>query len=200
MKHLEHAFVTYVYSHCNICNIPTYFCNIYIKHLQHTFKTSETLKSYSYNMCFLCNISLLLGRMEAHRHLDFTEGSGIGGACRRQAGGSSCVTWRGGNCRNRVPCLAGPIAEHHDSKPAVCRSWQGQRLSAAPWRYMQGGSTETKQHSEKLLAAENKRVNLCVDLCKETQAASTHLDLTSSCPILILIISDIRSVSHGFWL
>jgi hypothetical protein len=34
---------TYVYSYCNICNIPIYFCNIHTKHLQHTFKTSETL-------------------------------------------------------------------------------------------------------------------------------------------------------------
>jgi hypothetical protein len=30
MKHLEQIVATYVYSHCNICNI-------YMKHLQHTF-------------------------------------------------------------------------------------------------------------------------------------------------------------------
>jgi hypothetical protein len=48
MKHLEHTLATYVYSHCNICNIRIYFCNIY-KHLKHTFATcafSVTSTSY----------------------------------------------------------------------------------------------------------------------------------------------------------
>jgi hypothetical protein len=49
MKHLEEMFATYVYSHCNIFNILIYFCNIQIKHLQHT---SETLETYVCNMCF----------------------------------------------------------------------------------------------------------------------------------------------------
>ena len=40
---------TYVYNHCNICNIPIYFCNIRMKHLQHTY---ETLKIYVCNMSF----------------------------------------------------------------------------------------------------------------------------------------------------
>jgi hypothetical protein len=46
MKHLEHILETYVYSHCNICNIPIYFvtliqntCNIHLKHLKHMFAT-----------------------------------------------------------------------------------------------------------------------------------------------------------------
>jgi hypothetical protein len=34
MKHLEYTLETYVYSHYNICNILTYFCNIDIQHLQ----------------------------------------------------------------------------------------------------------------------------------------------------------------------
>jgi hypothetical protein len=41
-----------MYSHYNICNIPIYFCNIHIKHLQHAYETPETLKTYSYNMRF----------------------------------------------------------------------------------------------------------------------------------------------------
>jgi hypothetical protein len=33
MKHLEHTLAIYMYSHCNICNIPIYFYNIDMKHL-----------------------------------------------------------------------------------------------------------------------------------------------------------------------
>jgi hypothetical protein len=44
MKNLEHTLETYVYSHCNMCNIPIYLYNIDIKYLQHTSETSEHLK------------------------------------------------------------------------------------------------------------------------------------------------------------
>ena len=54
MKHLEQTFATYVYSHCNICNIPIYFCNVHIKHLQHI---SETLGTYTYNMRFYLTLA-----------------------------------------------------------------------------------------------------------------------------------------------
>jgi hypothetical protein len=47
--------------HCNICNIPIHFCNIHLKHLQHTSETHET---YAYNMSLQCNIALLHGQME----------------------------------------------------------------------------------------------------------------------------------------
>jgi hypothetical protein len=40
---MEQKLETYVYNHCNICNIPIHFCNIHMKHLQPTYKTSETL-------------------------------------------------------------------------------------------------------------------------------------------------------------
>ena len=52
MKHLEHKLETYMYSHCNTCNIPIYFCNIKMKHLQHLDETSETLETYFYSMGF----------------------------------------------------------------------------------------------------------------------------------------------------
>jgi hypothetical protein len=48
MKHLEYALEIYVYSHCNICNIPIYFCK-HLKHLQHT---SEIFETYACNMRF----------------------------------------------------------------------------------------------------------------------------------------------------
>jgi hypothetical protein len=56
VKYLEQTFAIYVYSHCNICNIPIYFYNIHMKHLQHTSETSETLETYSCNMRFQQNM------------------------------------------------------------------------------------------------------------------------------------------------
>jgi hypothetical protein len=50
MKHLKQTLAAYVYSHCNICNIPIYYCNIYPKHLQYTFETSAIIKTYVCNM------------------------------------------------------------------------------------------------------------------------------------------------------
>jgi hypothetical protein len=47
MKHLEQTLATYVYNHCNMCNIPFYFFNIHMKYLQHTSETSETLEIYA---------------------------------------------------------------------------------------------------------------------------------------------------------
>jgi hypothetical protein len=64
MKHWRQTLATYVYNHCNICNISIYFCNIcniliyfcniHMKHLQHTPKTAETFEIYTCNMhCIL---------------------------------------------------------------------------------------------------------------------------------------------------
>jgi hypothetical protein len=50
MKHLKQTLAAYVYSHCNICNIPIYYCNIYTKYLQHTSETSTIVKTYVCNM------------------------------------------------------------------------------------------------------------------------------------------------------
>jgi hypothetical protein len=52
MKHLEWTLKTYVYNHCNMCNIQIYFCNIHMKHLQRTSEISETSETYSCNMSF----------------------------------------------------------------------------------------------------------------------------------------------------
>jgi hypothetical protein len=46
MKHLKQTLVTYSIAIANICNIPIYFCNIHIKHLQHNSKTFETDETY----------------------------------------------------------------------------------------------------------------------------------------------------------
>ena len=52
MKYLEQTLAIYVYSHCNICNIPIYFCNIHMKHLQRTSETYEIIETY------VCNIGV----------------------------------------------------------------------------------------------------------------------------------------------
>jgi hypothetical protein len=54
----------YVYNHCNIRNISIYFCNIYLKLLQHTFKISEALETYACNMLFSTLFRTTQSRME----------------------------------------------------------------------------------------------------------------------------------------
>jgi hypothetical protein len=68
MKHLEHTLATYVYSHCNMCNILTYFCDIQMKDMQYPDKTSKTLETYACNMRFQRNVTLQLGGREARRY------------------------------------------------------------------------------------------------------------------------------------
>jgi hypothetical protein len=53
MKHWKHELATYVYNHYNMCNIPIYFYNIRMKHLQRTSKT------FVWN---ICNIPIYFGR------------------------------------------------------------------------------------------------------------------------------------------
>jgi hypothetical protein len=43
---------TYVYNHCNICNISIYFCNISLKHLKHLKQTFAT-HAFKHNICLL---------------------------------------------------------------------------------------------------------------------------------------------------
>jgi hypothetical protein len=52
IKHWYQSFATYIYNHYNI---PIYFCNIHLKHLQHTSK-SETLETYAQNIHFQQNL------------------------------------------------------------------------------------------------------------------------------------------------
>ena len=80
MKHFEQTLAIYVYSHCNMCNILIYFCDIHKKHLQHPFQTSETLETYFCNKRFQRNIFLLLEKMEARRLVKFTDVELVGGA------------------------------------------------------------------------------------------------------------------------
>jgi hypothetical protein len=54
MKHLDHTLETYVYSHCNMCNISIYFCNINIKHLQHLKHLKHTLQHAFFSIVSPC--------------------------------------------------------------------------------------------------------------------------------------------------
>jgi hypothetical protein len=146
IKHLKWTLASYVYNHYWTCAIfRSIFatsiwntCNISLKH----FKQIET---YSCNIRFQRNIPLLLDRMEAHRCVMFTGGSGpaalIGGGgsgsgCTSRNGGIGCtssgegVTARIGE-GNHVLHLAGPAAERRDSEVAARCAWQGQRPSTA---------------------------------------------------------------------
>ena len=58
-----------MYNHCNICNVPIYFCNIHMKHLQHTSATSITLETDASNMRFQAQHLLAAYEMEAHQHI-----------------------------------------------------------------------------------------------------------------------------------
>jgi hypothetical protein len=162
MKHLKQTLATYVYNHCNICNISIYLCNIHMKHMQHTSETSETLKTYACNICFQRNISLLLRRMKACLHVEFTGGNDTGVSCRRRAAaGGDCATRREG--RSRMTRRGQPSA--------VAR----RQLRVAPGRASSrelclrgaggGGNTETKRRSERLL----------VWICVEKPKRHTHI-------------------------
>jgi hypothetical protein len=50
MKHLKQMLATYVYSHCNICNIPDLLLQHLYEHLQHTSETFVIIKTYVYNI------------------------------------------------------------------------------------------------------------------------------------------------------
>jgi hypothetical protein len=53
------------------------------------------------------NVSLLLGRMEAHRRVEFTEYSSttalVGSGFTALVGGDGCTTWQGDGVRARRP-------------------------------------------------------------------------------------------------
>jgi hypothetical protein len=72
----------YVYNHCNICNIPIYFCNIHLKLLQHT---SETLEINTCNMHF--QQKLVAGRAE-----HYTVGSGCAVAVEKEDDSGQAAT------------------------------------------------------------------------------------------------------------
>ena len=74
-----------------MCNITIYFCNIHMKNLQHTSETSKIIETYSCNMRFQLNISLLLDKMEARQCVVFTGGSGSATLV-----GCTCTSWKGG--------------------------------------------------------------------------------------------------------
>jgi hypothetical protein len=132
----EKANKTFETDACNIRLQPLqhvqtiYFCIIHIKHLQRTSETSETIETYSCNMLFQCNISLLLDEMEARRCVVFTGGSGPAAlvdvrpaivAARRGRGASAARAARRLRPRNL-------------ERAAARRAWQGQRLCAATQR------------------------------------------------------------------
>ena len=130
MEHLERALATYVYNHCNMCNITIYFFNIHMKHLQHISETSETIKTYSCNMHFQRNISLLLGRTEARRCVVFTGGSG---PVAFVGGGPTAVVARCGKEASAARA-AERLRPRDLERAAARRAWQGRQPHAVTRR------------------------------------------------------------------
>jgi hypothetical protein len=60
MKHLKHMLETCLYRHNNICNIEIYFCNMQMKHFQHTYETPKTLESCAWNMHVMWHPNIFL--------------------------------------------------------------------------------------------------------------------------------------------
>ena len=113
LKHLQHM--------QHVQHPPIYFCNIHVKQLQHTSKTSETLETYACNIRFHCNISLLRSRiaaaitfwwettvLAAPWHARGTVRSNGGTARRwRERGAGRSAALDGGAARREMGCTAG---------------------------------------------------------------------------------------------
>jgi len=54
-----------MYSHCNICNIPIYFYNIQMKHLQDVSETYERIETYVCNIGRGRGLSILAVKVRA---------------------------------------------------------------------------------------------------------------------------------------
>jgi hypothetical protein len=113
IKHWKQKLATYVYNYCNTCNIQIYFCNICMKHLQHTSKTSETLETYSCNMRFQRNISLLFRNGSSlARGVDTLVEKAVTGSVEKVIVGPRALEGRGG--------LLAPRDSHPRLPPAWC--------------------------------------------------------------------------------
>jgi hypothetical protein len=127
LKKLERTLATYMYKHCNICNITIYFCNIHMKRLQHTSRIFETIETYSCNMRFQRNMSFATwqnGGSSPRWCVVFTGGSGLtmlvgGGPTGREASAAQVTR------RPRPRDL---------ERTASRGAWQGRQPSAATWR------------------------------------------------------------------
>jgi hypothetical protein len=76
IKHLKQMLATYIYNHCEY-SISIYFCNIHMKHLQHTFETSETLENRRFQHALSANLGRRVGeRSTAQRDLTLSCGGG----------------------------------------------------------------------------------------------------------------------------
>jgi hypothetical protein len=132
IKHLKWTLASYVYNHYWTCAIfRSIFatsiwntCNISLKHF-------KQIKTYSCNIRFQRHIPLLLDRMEAHRCMMFTGGSGPTALI---GGGPAEVVARHGT-EASVARAAGRAWPRELERATTCRTWQGQQLSAVTWRW-----------------------------------------------------------------
>jgi hypothetical protein len=105
------------------------FCNIYTEHLQHNFETSETLQTYSCNIQFQRNISLLFGRIEVHRRVEFTGVELVGSVEIAHSGGEGHDR-SGGDGRDGSPHSAGGARDVRGVSSASSCVWTSSIIPA----------------------------------------------------------------------
>jgi hypothetical protein len=86
-------------------------------------------------MRFQRNISLLLGRMEARRRVEFTKDSAVVALV---SGGPATTTARRGG-EAAATRLGMSAAKRRDSEAAARYAWQGRWPSVAPWKRQASG-------------------------------------------------------------
>ena len=98
LKHFEQTLATYVYSHCNICNIHMKQCNMRMKHLKHTLATCAFSATSS---CCLAESRLVDAELDAHTKLDATEVASAELNCARTSVGE----WRAATAGDAVEAV-----------------------------------------------------------------------------------------------
>ena len=117
MKHLEHTLDTYMYSNYNMCNVPIYFCNIDIQHLQHPLKhLKHTIATCVFSVASACCLDewrLIDVELDAGTELDAAE--------RREGRRCGAHRWHGPRQWPRITrsCLR----RHASLGPADRRTW-----------------------------------------------------------------------------
>ena len=124
MKYWRQTLTTYVYNHCNICNIPIYFCNIGIKQLQHTSKITKIFELYT------CNMHHIPVQPPPSSSLGHRRATAVAGC---KAGVLPCRAWRFTLHWRHLSALLGGASnrEGASARAAVRHVWNRSRSSGA---------------------------------------------------------------------
>jgi hypothetical protein len=137
--HLKH-----IYSHYNMCNIPIYFCNIDIQHLQHTFKTIETLETYAFGIASAwCLDRLIDAELNAGTELNVVEWRVVRRCGARQRHEPQQVQGQADEARPRREVWVRERAPSASGLLCVARAGAARaRTGSIPWREWAGDMDE----------------------------------------------------------